>query len=50
VVENSVGERVVVARWSRKHGSLTFTDIDCCGGNASALAVIWAAHPWVKTD
>jgi TRAP-type C4-dicarboxylate transport system substrate-binding protein len=48
VVENSVGEQVVAARWSLKDGSLTFTDIDCCGGNAGALTVIWASHPWVK--
>jgi TRAP-type C4-dicarboxylate transport system substrate-binding protein len=49
VVENSVGEQIV-ARWSLNDGSLTFTDIDCCGGNAGALAVIWASHPWVNID
>jgi TRAP-type C4-dicarboxylate transport system substrate-binding protein len=50
VVENSVGEQVVAARWSLKDGSLTFTDIECCGGNAGVLGVIWASHPWVRTD
>jgi TRAP-type C4-dicarboxylate transport system substrate-binding protein len=40
----------ITARWSLDGKTLTFTDIDCCGGNAGALAVIWASHPWVKID
>jgi TRAP-type transport system periplasmic protein len=40
----------ITARWSLEGKKLTFTDIDCCRGNPGALAVIWASHPWVKTD
>jgi TRAP-type C4-dicarboxylate transport system substrate-binding protein len=40
----------ITARWTLDGKTLTFTDIDCCGGNAGALAVIWASHPWVKID
>jgi TRAP-type C4-dicarboxylate transport system substrate-binding protein len=43
-------EYKITARWSLDGETLTFTDIDCCGGNAGALAVIWASHPWVKID
>jgi TRAP-type transport system periplasmic protein len=49
VFENAVGEQVT-AHWSLKDGSLTFTEIDCCGGNAKLMTVVWASHPWVKTD
>jgi TRAP-type C4-dicarboxylate transport system substrate-binding protein len=41
---------VITARWSLDGKTLTFTDIDCCGGNAKGEAVVWASHPWVKTD
>jgi TRAP-type C4-dicarboxylate transport system substrate-binding protein len=40
----------ITARWSLEGDTLTFTDIDCCGGNATLETVIWASHPWVKTD
>jgi TRAP-type C4-dicarboxylate transport system substrate-binding protein len=50
-IEVDVAEDVTItARWSLDGKTLTFTDIDCCGGNAGALAVIWASHPWVKID
>jgi TRAP-type C4-dicarboxylate transport system substrate-binding protein len=38
------------ARWALNGKTLTFTDIDCCGGNPGVQAVIWASHPWVKID
>jgi TRAP-type C4-dicarboxylate transport system substrate-binding protein len=40
----------ITARWSLEGETLTFTDVDCCGGNAKGLTVMWASHPWVKTD
>jgi hypothetical protein len=40
----------ITARWSLDGKTLTFTDIDCCGGNATLETVMWASHPWVKTD
>jgi TRAP-type C4-dicarboxylate transport system substrate-binding protein len=40
----------ITARWSLDGKTLTFTDIDCCGGNAKGETVVWASHPWVKTD
>jgi TRAP-type C4-dicarboxylate transport system substrate-binding protein len=40
----------ITARWSFDGKKLTFTDIDCCGGNATLETVMWASHPWVKTD
>jgi TRAP-type C4-dicarboxylate transport system substrate-binding protein len=40
----------ITARWSLDGDTLTFTDIDCCGGNAAGETVIFASHPWVKTD
>jgi len=40
----------ITARWSFDGKTLTFTDIDCCGGNAKLETVMWASHPWVKTD
>jgi TRAP-type C4-dicarboxylate transport system substrate-binding protein len=40
---------IITARWSFDGKALTFTDIDCCGGNANAETVMWASHPWVKT-
>jgi len=50
-LEVDIAEDVTItARWSLDGKTLTFTDIDCCGGNAGALAVIWASHPWVKID
>jgi hypothetical protein len=50
-IEVKIAEDVTItARWSLDGKTLTFTDIDCCGGNAGALAVIWASHPWVKID
>jgi TRAP-type C4-dicarboxylate transport system substrate-binding protein len=39
----------ITARWSLKGDTLTFTDVDCCGGNAKAETVTLASHPWVKT-
>jgi TRAP-type C4-dicarboxylate transport system substrate-binding protein len=50
-LEVDIAEDVTItARWSLDGTTLTFADIDCCGGNAGALAVIWASHPWVKID
>jgi TRAP-type C4-dicarboxylate transport system substrate-binding protein len=50
-LEVRVAEDVTItARWSRDGKALTFTDIDCCGGNAGALAAIWESHPWLKID
>jgi TRAP-type C4-dicarboxylate transport system substrate-binding protein len=40
----------ITARWSLDGDTLTLTDIDCCGGNAAGESVVWASHPWVKTD
>jgi TRAP-type C4-dicarboxylate transport system substrate-binding protein len=40
----------ITARWSLDGDTLTFTDIDCCGGNAAGETVVFASHPWVKTD
>jgi TRAP-type C4-dicarboxylate transport system substrate-binding protein len=40
----------ITARWSRKGDSLTFTDVDCCGGNAKIETVMMTSHPWVKTS
>lgn len=40
----------ITARWSFDGKTLTFTDIDCCGGDATLETVVWASHPWVKTD
>jgi TRAP-type transport system periplasmic protein len=40
----------ITARWSLKGDTLTFTDVDCCGGNAKAETVTLASHPWVKID
>jgi TRAP-type C4-dicarboxylate transport system substrate-binding protein len=40
----------ITARWSLEGKKLTFTNIDCCGGNPGALAVMWGSHPWVKID
>ena len=40
----------ITARWSLESDTLTFIDIDCCGGNATLETVVWASHPWVKTD
>jgi hypothetical protein len=40
----------ITARWSLDGKTLTFTDIDCCGGNAKGETVVWASHPWVKID
>jgi hypothetical protein len=47
---NFAEDFTITAHWSLGGKTLTFTDIDCCGGNAGALAVIWASHPWVKID
>ena len=41
---------IITARWSFDGKALTFTDIDCCGGVAKLETVMWASHPWVKTD
>ena len=41
---------IITARWSFDGKALTFTDVDCCGGNPGAQAVIWESHPWVKID
>jgi hypothetical protein len=50
-LEVDIAEDVTItARWSLDGKTLTFKDIDCCRGNAGALAVIWASHPWVKID
>ena len=35
----------ITARWSLDGKTLTFTDIDCCGGNAKGETVVWASHP-----
>jgi hypothetical protein len=40
----------ITARWSGKGDSLTFTDVDCCGGNAKIETVMMTSHPWVKTS
>jgi hypothetical protein len=40
----------IAARWSLQGETLTFTDIDCCGGDSIPETVTWASHPWVKTD
>jgi TRAP-type transport system periplasmic protein len=40
---------VITARWSLEGDTLTFADIDCCGGVAKLETVILASHPWVKT-
>ena len=40
----------ITARWSFDGKKLTFTDIDVPGGDAGAETVVWASHPWVKTD
>ncbi len=40
----------ITARWSLEGDTLTFTDIDCCGGVAKLETVMWASHPWVKND
>jgi hypothetical protein len=40
----------ITARWSFDGKTLTFTDVDCCGGDAAPETVTWASHPWVKTD
>ena len=41
---------IITARWSFDGKTLTFADVDCCGGNPGAQAVIWESHPWVKID
>ena len=41
---------IITARWSLKGDTLTFTDVDCCGGDDAPETVTWASHPWVKTD
>ncbi|HET6712747.1 MAG TPA: TRAP transporter substrate-binding protein DctP [Actinomycetota bacterium] len=41
---------IITARWSLEGDTLTFADVDCCGGNAKLEAVTFASHPWVKTD
>jgi TRAP-type C4-dicarboxylate transport system substrate-binding protein len=38
----------ISARWSLHGKTLTFTDVDCCRGNAKPESIIWASHPWVK--
>jgi TRAP-type C4-dicarboxylate transport system substrate-binding protein len=43
-------EYTINARWSLQGETLTFTDIDCCGGDSVPETVTWASHPWVKTD
>jgi TRAP-type C4-dicarboxylate transport system substrate-binding protein len=40
----------ITARWSFDGKTLTFTDVDCCGGDAKYETVTWASHPWVKID
>lgn len=40
----------ITARWSADGKTLTFTDVDCCGGDAAPETVTWASNPWVKTD
>lgn len=40
----------ITAHWSFDGKTLTFTDIDCCGGDAAPETVTWGSHPWVKTD
>jgi TRAP-type C4-dicarboxylate transport system substrate-binding protein len=40
----------ITARWSLHGKTLTFTDVDCCRGNAKPESITWASHPWVKTD
>jgi TRAP-type C4-dicarboxylate transport system substrate-binding protein len=50
-IETHVAEDyTITARWSFDGKALTFTDIDCCGGVAKLETVVWASHPWVKTD
>jgi TRAP-type C4-dicarboxylate transport system substrate-binding protein len=50
-IETHIGsDYIITARWSFDGKKLTFTDIDCCGGNATLETVMWASHPWVKTD
>ena len=50
-IETRIGsDYIITARWSFDGKKLTFTDIDCCGGNAALETVMWASHPWVKTD
>ena len=50
-IETHIAEDyTITARWSFDGTTLTFTDIDCCGGDAKAETVLWASHPWVKTD
>jgi hypothetical protein len=40
----------ITARWSLHGKTLTFTDVDCCRGNAKPESITFASHPWVKTD
>jgi TRAP-type C4-dicarboxylate transport system substrate-binding protein len=47
VIEISADYKIT-ARWSLKGESLTFTDIDCCGGNAKLETVTLASHPWTR--
>jgi TRAP-type C4-dicarboxylate transport system substrate-binding protein len=50
-IETHIAEDyTITARWSFDGKTLTFTDIDCCGGDAKGETVVWASHPWVKTD
>jgi TRAP-type C4-dicarboxylate transport system substrate-binding protein len=50
-IETHIAEDyTITARWSFDGKTLTFTDIDCCGGDAKVETVVWASHPWVKTD
>ena len=50
-IEIHIGsDYTITARWSLDGETLTFTDIDCCGGNAEGETVVLASHPWVKTD
>jgi TRAP-type C4-dicarboxylate transport system substrate-binding protein len=50
-IEIHIGsDYTITARWSLEDDTLTFTDIDCCGGNAALETVVFASHPWVKTD
>jgi TRAP-type transport system periplasmic protein len=50
-IETHIAEDyTITARWAFDGETLTFTDIDCCGGNAKGETVVWASHPWVKTD
>jgi TRAP-type C4-dicarboxylate transport system substrate-binding protein len=41
----------ITARWSLRGEALTFTDVRTAGVDGpNAVTVLWASHPWVKTD